>query len=73
MGQTLTEMQMEGKVKAWNSNHPVGSKVILTNDIGENEETVTRSEAFIMGGHSAMIQVKGRSGCYLLDRITAKN
>jgi len=60
-------------VDEWNDNHEVGIKVVLTDDFGEEEETVTRSEAWLMGGHSAMIMVKGRSGGYCLDRIRPKN
>ena len=58
------------KVESWNSNNSVGVKVIVTKDDGE-VETVTRSEAWVLGDHTAVVMVKGISGAYALERVKA--
>ncbi|CAO3439810.1 hypothetical protein [Azospirillum argentinense] len=40
-------------------------------DDGTSHITVTTSEAWVLSGHSAVILLKGISGCYLLNRVTA--
>jgi hypothetical protein len=55
---------------AWNAKHPVGTKVTVRLDSGETRETVTRSAAEVLSGHSAVIWLDGITGCYLLDRVT---
>lgn len=60
---------MEAQVKAWNDLHPVGTEVAVTRDNGRVEHTKTRSEAWVLSGHTAVIMVEGISGCYLLDRV----
>ena len=64
-----SKKQVEQSVENWNAMYPVGTSVNLTNDMGETEETKTRSEAWVLGGHTAVVLVEGRSGGYLLDRI----
>ena len=53
----------------WNAKNHVGCNVVLQKDSGEQFPTVTTSEAQVLSGHSAVIWVKGVSGCYLLDRV----
>lgn len=53
----------------WNAKNRVGCNVVLTKDNGEQYPSVTTSEARVLSGHSAVIWVKGISGCYLLDRV----
>lgn len=62
--------QLQAACDGFNMRFAVGTQVSVKMDNGEVRETVTRSEAFVMGGHSAMIQLKGISGCYSLDRVT---
>ena len=62
--------QLEARCAAFNADNPVGQRVIVRKDMGEAVETVTRSEAQVLGGHSAVIWLDGISGCYLLDRVT---
>lgn len=62
--------ELQRQVDAFNARYPVGQPVILQRDTGEQLRTVTRSEAQILSGHSAVIWVEGASGCYLLDRVT---
>lgn len=55
-------------VEAW-KDVPQGTDVILTKDGGEQFPTKTRSGPWLLGGHTAVIQVDGISGCYRLDRV----
>ncbi|MEK7342472.1 MAG: hypothetical protein AABZ73_01470 [Pseudomonadota bacterium] len=65
-----TPGELQRQVDAFNARYSVGQPVILQRDTGEPLRTVTRSEAQILSGHSAVIWVEGVSGCYLLDRVT---
>lgn len=55
-------------VDNWNEKYPEGTPVIVTRDNGDKLETVTRSVAWSMCG-SAVVLVKGISGCYSFDRV----
>ena len=59
-------------VHAWNQKNPEGTKVVVTLDSGEKKETTTTSDAWLLGGHSAVVMLDGISGCYSLSRVTAK-
>lgn len=59
-------------VDDWNAAHPIGTPVTrykLINPLAEPVETKTRSEAWVMGGHSAMVMVDGKSGGVLLESV----
>lgn len=51
---------------------PVGAPVTVEKDDGSKVETVTASKAWMMSGHTAVILLKGISGCYALDRVTER-
>lgn len=55
-------------VEAWKDT-PRGLDVVLTKDSGELFSTKTRSKPWLLGGHTAVIQVDGIAGCYRLDRV----
>jgi len=57
----------------WNSKYPIGTKVIVTLDLGEKVHSVTQSKAEILEGHTAVIWLAGIRGCYLLSRVEAVN
>ncbi len=59
------------KVDAWNAKYPVGQKVIVTLDSGEEKVTTTWHKATVLSEHSAVGWFKNISGCYLLDRARA--
>jgi hypothetical protein len=63
--------QQERLVAAWNETNPVGCKVEVTRDRGEVQQTTTRSEAQMLGGHTAVIWLDGIAGCYALERVKA--
>ena len=48
---------------------PVGTEVVVTKDDGTEVRTKTESEAYLMGGHSAVIMLTGIRGCYALGRV----
>jgi hypothetical protein len=57
-------------VKHWNTVYAVGIDVDLREDDGAITRTKTRSEAWVMGEHSAVVMVEGKSGGYDLARVT---
>jgi hypothetical protein len=60
------------KARQWNSLHPIGTDVIrykLINPLSEGNKTKTRSEAWVMGGHSIVVLVEGVAGGVLLESI----
>lgn len=61
----------EKQAKEWNDRHPVGTPVAVTQDNGSIVTSKTRSEAWVMGGHTAVVMYEGRSGGYLLSRFRA--
>lgn len=63
--------KQEKEVKDWNDRYPVGQRVKVLKDSGELVETYTRSEAQVLSGHTAVIWLKGISGCYMLSRVKA--
>lgn len=58
-------------VDDWNAAHEPGIGVIVTDDIGNESRTKTRSCAELLGGHTPVVWLAGRSGCYALDRVRA--
>lgn len=69
---TLEQDQGQAIVKAWNDLYPVGTAVILVDDFGDLEHTVTRTPAGCLGCGEPMVGVEGRSGGYMLSRIIPK-
>lgn len=60
----------------WNAAHPVGTPVTrykLINPLREPQETETTSEAWVMGGHSVMVKVKGVSGGVLAESVVPRS
>lgn len=56
-------------VDAWNRSNPVGTECTVRLDSGLVKLTKTRSEAYMLGGHTAVIFLDGISGAYLLERV----
>lgn len=61
---------LQHQVDTFNAAYRIGQRVTLRKDDGTDFETETRARAAILSGHSAVIWVKGVTGCYLLDRVT---
>lgn len=67
-----TLVNLEKQVSDWNQKHPIGSKVMrykIIDPLEDGNETKTRSEAWVMGGHSAMVMVEGVSGGVCLESV----
>ena len=63
--------KLQAQVDKWNARYSVGQSVEVTKDSGEIVKTATRSEAYVMSGHSAVIFLDGILGFYDLDRVKA--
>lgn len=61
--------KVEAAARAWNEKHKVGCKVDVTLDDGSIKETTTASEAWVLGGHTAVIKLEGITGGYSLSRV----
>ncbi len=59
-------------VDNWNAKHPIGTPVTrykLIKPLREPQETKTRSEAWLMGGHTAMVMVEGLAGGVMVESV----
>lgn len=56
---------------AWNLAHSIGTRVryFPVVDGIRYVETTTRSEAFVLSGHTAVVFIEGVSGCVALDAL----
>lgn len=65
--------QMNAACSDWNAKNPVGTLVSFESIKGQGETHRGKSttEAQVMGGHSAVIWLEGKSGCVALDHCTA--
>lgn len=61
----------QAAVDDWNRAHQVGIEVEYRLDDGAVKQTRTRSEAWVLSGHTAVIMLDGVAGCYALHRVTA--
>ena len=66
-----TPAKLRKSVDAFNRRFPVGSEVMLKKDgVPEPIRTRTRSDAYLMCGHSAVVFLEGVSGCYLMTHVS---
>jgi hypothetical protein len=65
---------MKNKMTAqeWNDRYSHNQPVELVEDDGSITYTQTRSKAWECGSGSTIVKVVGKSGGYLLERITAR-
>jgi hypothetical protein len=61
--------QLQRIVDQWNEEHPVGTTVRYWPVRGDDEcdVTATRSEAWLLGGHTPVVMIDGRAGGVALD------
>lgn len=69
-----TQAQLNRIVDHWNRDFEVGTEVTYERVKGRTApdnfvDTETTSVGFVMGGHSAMVKVKGISGAVSLEHI----
>jgi len=53
----------------FNKRFPPGTPVQVLRDNGDRMRTRTRSQAWILGGHTPVVMVEGIAGGYRLDRV----
>lgn len=71
-GAALMQSMAAQAVAAWNHTFPIGTKVKVYRIYGDEAtayETTTASEAWVMGGHSAMVKVQGAAGGMALTNV----
>jgi hypothetical protein len=56
-------------VKAFNKLYPIGTLMILVDDMGVEHKRKLVSEAWIIGNHSAIAKFEGLSGGYNINRV----
>lgn len=64
--------ELEATAAHWNATYPVGTPVTrykLIEPLAEGTETTTRSEAWVMSGHSVMVSVEGVSGGVVIESV----
>jgi hypothetical protein len=74
----MSREEMKALVNDWNEHYPIGTSVTVEEDNETISKTKTRSAAWMLGasptgadnGHTAVIQLDDRAGCFLLERIT---
>lgn len=68
-----TAAQLQKQVDAWNAKNPEGTLVSFEEirGRGETHRGKSTSEAYVMGGHSAVIHLEGKRGCVSLEHCTA--
>jgi hypothetical protein len=68
-----TAAQLQKQCDNWNAKNPSGTTVSYESIVGRGESFRGKSngEAEVMGGHSAVIWLLGKSGCVSLDHCTA--
>lgn len=66
-----TTKQQEQQVFNWNKNNAVGCSCEVKTDSGFAVKTHTKSEAYLLGGHTAVVLLDDVSGCYMLNRVKA--
>jgi hypothetical protein len=65
----ICQARLQEKVDNWNLLVKVGDEVTVKRDDGSFFDTRTRSEAWVVGGHTPVVCVEGITGCFLLERI----
>ena len=64
-----SQAQLSLQVYNFNKQYSVGDRVKVEMDNGEVKVCTVKSEATILGGHSAVGWFEEISGCYSLDRV----
>lgn len=64
-----TIAQLERQCADWNAAHKPGTPVQYREVLGAGKpvQFTTRSEAQVLGGHTAVVWLAGKTGCVVLD------
>lgn len=65
--------QVQREVDDFNKRHPIGTPVQYWPVIGgkDSMRSTTRSEAQVLGGHTAVVWINGKAGCVALSHVEA--
>lgn len=68
----------ESLVEQWNAQHPIGTSVLRYRLVHPRREpeaqpTKTRSEAWLLGGHTAVVMVEGVAGGVMVESLEVKS
>ncbi|HEX8590685.1 hypothetical protein [Pseudomonas sp.] len=66
-----TAAQLRTKCHNWNAQHPVGAVIAFESTRGHGETHRGKSYSEVMGGHSAVSWLEGKSGCVDLNQCMA--
>lgn len=68
-----TAASLERVCRGWNELYPIGTQVEYHPIIGDPEHRITRtrSAAYVLSGHTAVVFVEGISGCVALEAVRA--
>jgi hypothetical protein len=61
--------ESQRRVDTFNLNTPVGSPVLYRRDDGSALETITRSRAEVLSGHTPVVWIDKVAGCVDLRRV----
>jgi hypothetical protein len=63
--------KLEKEIERFNKKHPVGTKILYWTGIrqGVGKESVTNTEARLLGGHTPVVWVEGHGPCVALTHI----
>lgn len=70
----MTTRNLQRRVDEWNARHPIGTSVRywpLVSEPDNYTDTVTRSVAEVLSGHTAVVWLAGKAGCVALDHCAA--
>jgi hypothetical protein len=65
----ISKREAARRVELWNDAHEIGTAVEVTKDDGTVFTTHTRSTAWLLGGHTPVVQIEGVAGCHALNRV----
>jgi hypothetical protein len=65
-----TLRQLQAEVGRFNASCPIGARVSVRMDNGQERITTTRAPAQVLSGHTAVVWLDGMCGAYLLDRVS---
>jgi malonyl CoA-acyl carrier protein transacylase len=73
----ISKLTAVDKVRQWNSRYPVGTRVKAVDagepgqEVRQDKEFETRTEAMVLFGHRAAVYMKGFNGYFSLDEVRA--
>ncbi len=58
-------------VDEFNRSHPIGTTVVFwpADRSGPGRSGVTRTEAWLLGGHTPVVKITGKPGCVALSHV----